>query len=220
MKKLLLSAFVGVLFQAPSPSVMANNASDVGVKVNTEHQISAKQALQAKLATIDGFSADFIQRVIDSEGQVIANGEGQLTVEKPNKVNWHTTSPDETLIIANGETLWFYDPFIEQVSVYDFDQALANTPILLLSSNNETLWDGYRVIQVESSFVIESLDEQSHVKSLQLKFDNERLDQLLIFDATGQVSEITLAMRGSSASKATIYDFSIPEGTHIDDQRQ
>ena len=220
MKKLLLSAFVGVLFQVPSPSVMANNAIDVGVKVNTEHQISAKQALQAKLATIDGFSADFIQRVIDSEGQVIANGEGQLTVEKPNKVNWHTTSPDETLIIANGETLWFYDPFIEQVSVYDFEQALANTPILLLSSNNETLWDGYRVIQVESSFVIESLDEQSHVKSLQLKFDNERLDQLLIFDATGQVSEITLAMRGSSASKATIYDFSIPEGTHIDDQRQ
>lgn len=220
MKKLLLSAFVGVLFQVPSPSVMALNAIDVGVKVNTEHQISAKQALQAKLATIDGFSADFIQRVIDSEGQVIANGEGQLTVEKPNKVNWHTTSPDETLIIANGETLWFYDPFIEQVSVYDFDQALANTPILLLSSNNETLWDGYRVIQVESSFVIESLNEQSHVKSLQLKFDNERLDQLLIFDATGQVSEITLAMRGSSASKATIYDFSIPEGTHIDDQRQ
>lgn len=220
MKKLLLSAFVGVLFQVPSLSVMALNAIDVGVKVNTEHQISAKQALQAKLATIDGFSADFIQRVIDSEGQVIANGEGQLTVEKPNKVNWHTTSPDETLIIANGETLWFYDPFIEQVSVYDFDQALANTPILLLSSNNETLWDGYRVIQVESSFVIESLNEQSHVKSLQLKFDNERLDQLLIFDATGQVSEITLAMRGSSASKATIYDFSIPEGTHIDDQRQ
>jgi len=180
----------------------------------------AKKELQQKLATIDGFSASFVQQVYDNEQQIIASGEGRLTVEKPNKVHWHTTSPDETLIIANGESLWFYDPFIEQVSVYRFKQALANTPILLLSSDEPELWQDYKVTKDETSFIIESLNEQSHVKRLHLVFSDDELAQLVIVDATGQRSEIDLKIDKEFISEATMYDFVIPEGTHVDDQRQ
>ena len=219
MKKVVLSLVTActvfsanVFAQAPTSSFVSNP--------NEAMSQQAKSALQEKLSKIDGFSASFVQQVIDAEQQVIAEGEGRLSVTKPNKVHWHTTSPDETLIIANGETLWFYDPFIEQVSLYHFEQALANTPILLLSSNDDTLWQGYRVLQVESSFVIESLNEQSHVKALQLKFDKDELKQLLIFDATGQTSEITLTMDSTASFNEAQYEFVIPDGTHIDDQRQ
>ncbi|QOL25024.1 outer membrane lipoprotein chaperone LolA [Thalassotalea sp. LPB0316] len=219
MKKLLLPLVLGFSSAVVSVSCFAQSQSQFTTEPNSVASAQIKQALQAKLSKLDGFSADFSQRVIDAEGQEIANGQGQLTVEKPNKVHWHTQSPDETLIIANGETLWFYDPFIEQVSIYNFDQALANTPILLLSSNDDKLWQGYRVLQVQSSFVIESLDEQAHVKALQLKFVNDKLDQLVIFDATGQISEISLTMKASD-STPSIFEFEIPQGTHIDDQRQ
>ena len=45
-----------------------------------------------------------------------ATGEGELWVKRPNLFNWHMTSPDESVLVSDGQTLWFYNPFVEQVT--------------------------------------------------------------------------------------------------------
>ena len=181
----------------------------------------AKQALMTKLSEIHFINAKFSQVVVNEQGEILQEANGTLTISKPNLVNWHTTEPDETLIVSDGTDLWFYDPFIDQVSLYSFNKSIANTPVLLLTSEDPTLWDNYRVIQHQSnSYVIHSLNTNSQVKSLGLIFNNDQLSKLSLVDSTGQVSHIRLIdVDFITQPKASLFQFVVLEGITVDDQR-
>lgn len=182
---------------------------------------STKQLLMAKLGQIKYINAKFHQVIVDESNEILQEGKGTLSIRKPNLVNWHTTDPDENLIISDGKSLWFFDPFIDQVSVYSFSNSLANTPVLLLTSEDSTLWDAYQVSQhVGNSFLIQSLDVNNQVKSLELTFDKEKLSKLSILDSTGQTSHFTLIEADfTTKPKDELFKFNVPEGVMVDDQR-
>ena len=71
-----------------------------------------------KLLSGNGTFAPYNQKIFDEAGMELQQGSGRLSVSKPNLVNWQTTLPDESLIVSDGSNLWFYDPSVEQVSVY------------------------------------------------------------------------------------------------------
>ena len=200
-----------------SPKVLVTEA--VG---NHQDDQQAKQSLMAKLAGIDQFSASFVQTIYDEDNEVIQQGSGDLAVSKPNLVNWHTLMPDESLIISDGENLWFYDPFVEQVSVYAFEQAIKDTPILLLTNNDPLLWQNYHVQQVsDNAYFIRSAHDNSRVKSLTLVFDAEQSSQLStinIIDNTGQLSQFVLSDYQNHVKNKS-FSFTVPEGVQLDDQR-
>lgn len=197
-------------------------------KGSTDHQ--SKTELMAILSNINYFSAKFTQKIFDESGEELQQGSGQLSVSKPNLVNWETKSPSESLIISDGESLWFYDPFVEQVSVYSLENAIANTPILLITNNDAKLWQDYKVSKLtDSRYLIEGINENARVKSLELTFDssetNIKLAGFSILDATGQLSVIYLSeqsLQDSSANNDTqseLFKFTVPEGVYLDDQR-
>ncbi|MEY8199882.1 MAG: outer membrane lipoprotein chaperone LolA [Colwellia sp.] len=191
----------------------------------------AKEHLMAKLATLAFFSADFSQKILDTQGEVLQQGSGTLAISKPNLVNWKTITPDETLIVSDGNTLWFYDPFIEQASAYSLAKSIHNTPILLLTSDEPQLWQEYNVIEhndvVESGlrFVVMPKDENSQIKKLTLSFTETennavQLNEFSFQDATGQVSQISLSkFNRETKPVATLFSFSLPEGVRLEDKR-
>lgn len=198
--------------------VTENTTSIVSVKDN-----SAKAELMSKLASIKFFTAEFTQKIFDEAGNELQQGSGLLSVSKPNLVNWQTITPDESLIVSDGSNLWFYDPFVEQVSVYSLASAIANTPILLITSNDETLWQDYTVSRISSvRFLITAKSENARVKSLTLTFDSaansNQLAGFEILDATGQLSVISL-LNNPKVPDASLFEFIVPEGVHLDDQR-
>ncbi|MBA6225250.1 outer membrane lipoprotein chaperone LolA [Colwellia sp. MB02u-18] len=183
----------------------------------------SKRELMAILAKIEFFSAEFNQQIFDEAGNKLQQGSGLLAVSKPNLVNWQTIMPDESLIVSDGKNLWFYDPFVEQVSVYTLESAIANTPILLITSNDEQLWQDYSVKQLtDNRYLISANNENARVKSLELSFvqklNHLELAAFNILDATGQLSVITLTHQ-DKAPKANLFTFSVPEGVYLDDQR-
>ena len=130
---------VAILFNAVlSTSSLAaiNPVESVATSAIATVEQQSKVDLMAKLAKIDFFSAEFSQKIFDENGTELQQGSGQLSVSKPNLVNWETKLPDESLIVSDGSNLWFYDPFVEQVSVYTLENAIANTPILLITNND------------------------------------------------------------------------------------
>ncbi|MFT6917994.1 MAG: outer membrane lipoprotein carrier protein [Cognaticolwellia sp.] len=207
---------------------IANNAVNMTTSHVTTHTAEkkaddSKRELMAKLAKIEFFSAEFNQQIFDQAGNKLQQGSGLLAVSKPNLVNWQTTMPDESLIVSDGKNLWFYDPFVEQVSVYTLESAIANTPILLITSNNEQLWQDYSVNQLTANrYLISANNENARVKSLELSFvqklNHLELAAFNILDATGQLSVITLTHQ-DKAPKASLFTFSVPEGVYLDDQR-
>ena len=78
----------------------------------TDIEIDQKAVLKDKLNTVQGFSSSFTQDVVDADGNVLQNSSGTLAVKRPNLIYWETKAPDETLVVSDGETLWFYNPLL------------------------------------------------------------------------------------------------------------
>ena len=185
--------------------------------------ISDKQELMDRLTKIKQFSASFSQVVSSEGGTVVQESKGQLAVKKPNLVYWHTGQPEETLIVSDGSTLWFYDPFIEQVTAYAVDNAIVNTPILLLTSSDPLLWASYDVVKSsEEVFLINNKIAESRILSLKLNFDkdNKQLKTFTFVDNTGQQSVVELNnVESNKDIEAARFAFKVPEGVYLDDQR-
>ncbi len=203
---------------------------------------TSKKLLMAKLANLNFFSANFTQKVVSEAGEVLEQSSGKLAISKPNLAHWHTLEPDELAIVSDGRDVWFYNPWIEQVSVYSLSAAMAKTPILLLTSKDESLWQQYNVTQKKVTqesvsqnndnqpsdhFVISAKDPNSQIKSLTLVFSYKKqraqsaeLSQFSLLDATGQVSHIKLSnFDGQNIPQDSLFNFLVPEGVQIDDQR-
>lgn len=189
---------------------------------------STKQALMTKLASVDYFSASFKQNINSVDGELLQTGVGKISISKPSLVYWETTEPDETLIVSDGLTLWFYDPFIEQATAYSLDAAIKNTPILLLTNNDEALWQQYDVSELKDTkgdiikerYLVKSRQENSQVKTLTLTFNGKALSRFSFEDATGQISEIILSDYDMSTKpKANLFTFTLPEGVRLEDKR-
>lgn len=221
--------------------------ADSQVSSSSKLEIS-KQLLRTKLAKLNFFSANFMQKVVSETGELLEQSSGKLAISKPNLANWHTLEPDELAIVSDGNDVWFYNPWIEQVSVYSLSAAIAKTPILLLTSKDESLWQQYTVTQeniplenavkenasqmieansIDSSFIISAIDPNSQIKSLTLNFSTasedkpiSELSKFSFLDATGQVSHIELSnFDAQKVPDSNLFNFSVPEGVQIDDQR-
>jgi len=204
-----------------------NPAINVVTTVLKKDEQETRRKLMKKLALISSFSSPFSQTVLDEDGNALQKASGFLKVSKPNLVNWHTKTPDENQIISDGQTLWFFDPFIEQVTAYNLSQSTTNTPILLLSSNDDSLWQQYNIEQASDDvFDIYALAQDSQVKKLTIKFKGDALanspsiEQFVITDASGQISEINLdAFELNPSFTHTTFSFDLADGIHLDDQR-
>lgn len=176
--------------------------------------------LRKLLADYDGFSAQFDQKVTDSESNLLHQAKGKLIFKQPGKFRWQISEPEEELLLSNGETLWWYNPFLEQVSIFDSEEAVATTPFALLVSNNDETWNRFTIEKVESGFIIQPKDiDNSQVVKLAVHFDKFLLTQIVITDRTQQTSAYVLAGHNFDKTAQYVFDFSIPVDVEIDDQR-
>jgi len=210
------------VWATPPSTVLVHPLTANKTQPNLVPSDTSKQTLRAKLAVLHAFSSDFQQTVYAVNGQVLQHSSGTIAVAKPNKINWHTTKPDESLIVSDGTALWVYDPFIEQVTAYRLNSALANTPLLLLSDNSDKSWQQYQVSQIaDNGYTIQSNDPDSQVKTFTVYFTDQHITKLNLVDATGQVSDIVLSHVTDLTTTTTspLFTFNMPKGVELDDQR-
>ncbi len=202
MKKQLL---MGTVLLIASSQVWADAASD----------------LKQKLASVSLFSAKFSQTVYDSKGKELQRASGDLLVQRPNHFNWHTTSPDENLIVADGKDVWVYDPFVEQVTALKLKDAVLNTPFVLITGNDEKLWKRYDVTQQGDVYTVTSRDPSELIASFRVTFDRDNnISRFDVKEAQGQWTEFTLNnFNRKPVLKGNEFVFKIPKGVELDDQR-
>jgi len=224
-KTAIVSLFSAIVLSStclPASALQMNEKMNV-IEKPVDKVSVVKSSLMNKLAALEHFSAKFNQQVLDADGNELQNASGTLAVKKPNLVHWNTAEPDESLLVSDGSTLWFFDPFVEQVSAFLLEKALMNTPILLLTSNDPALWQHYSVSSMDdNNYLIHANDNNAQVKTLELNFkDNtSELNSFTILDATGQLSYFKLSQFDEKNTPAnSLFTFNIPEGVQLDDQR-
>ncbi|KXO14190.1 Outer membrane lipoprotein carrier protein LolA [Moritella sp. JT01] len=183
------------------------------------HAQSVKEELQGQLAQLKPFSADFTQTVTSAEGDNLSTAQGSMQLQRPNQFRWETVSPDEQLIVSNGESLWFYNPFVEQVSIYSLKDAIANTPFMLIAGSEQAAWENYRVTKKAGMYtVITPNDPAAAVFTLQFK--QGEMSQFSVQEQQGQHSQFVLTNHKTmNKMDPALFNFIIPEDTDIDDQR-
>ena len=187
---------------------------------STAHAASPKDELNNRLSMNDGFSADFSQQVISPEGETVMEGEGTVEIARPSLFRWSTTFPDENLLVSDGKTLWYYSPFIEQVSIYWQEQATEQTPFVLLTRNRASDWDNYKISQKGDQFTLIPTAVDSTQGQFQINIDAKGVVKgFNVVEQDGQKGLFTFNNVKLGKPKADRFTFTIPNGVEVDDQR-
>lgn len=179
-----------------------------------------KDVLNERLQRTDGFSADFSQEVTSPEGDVVMEGEGSVDIARPSLFRWTTTTPDENVLVSDGKSLWYYSPFIEQVSIYWQEQATAQTPFVLLTRNRASDWDNYNVTQKGDVFTLTPTAADSNQGQFKLEINAKGAVQgFSVIEQDGQTSAFSFNNITLAKPNADRFTFTIPKGVEVDDQR-
>lgn len=180
----------------------------------------AQQNLQNRLAKINTFQANFMQKVFDANKTLLQEGEGEVWIKRPNLFNWHTLVPDESMLISDGKTLWFYNPFVEQVTATNLANATANTPFILIAGNQNKDWNAYNIKQRGNDFTLTPKSENNSLKQFDIRVSpNGMIENFISVEQDGQRSEYYLSNQNSQNVDDSKFKFTIPKGVTFDDQR-
>lgn len=206
MKNMIKTSLFGLSLLSLSAFSLADSASVAELQKRLEH---ASQ-----------YSADFDQTVRSSKGKEIQKGKGKFYVKRPNLFRMDTKTPQENVIVSDGETLWFYDPFVLQVTANWVKEAVNNTPFVLLTSNEKSHWDQYDVKQNMDTFVLKPKSKKSAIKQFDVRIDaNGLLKGFSTIERDGQSNLYILRNISTVNVSADLFQFSVPKGAELDDQR-
>ena len=181
----------------------------------------AADELQNRLNQVTVLSADFAQTVTSVGGKNVQQGSGKLQIKRPNLFRMDTKSPQETQIIADGKTLWYYDPFVQQVTAQWVKDAVNNTPFVLLTSNDKSHWNQYSVTQNADTFVLKPKAKNSNIKQFDIRVDaNGVLKNFSTTEKDGQTNLYVLRNITNQTLADSLFQVSVPKGVELDDQRK
>ncbi|UOF94059.1 MAG: outer membrane lipoprotein chaperone LolA [Bordetella sp.] len=107
---------------------------------NASNELTQFEIFTTKIKNLQG---SFIQKIIESDNTNQMEQKGKFSFQRPGKFKWVIQYPYEQLIISNGESIFQYDPDLDQVSIQNLNEVLINAPAtaLFISNNIETLLD-------------------------------------------------------------------------------
>ena len=90
--------------------------------------------VQERYDATHDFTADVQQETVIASLSKTATAHGTVAFKKPGKMRWNLSNGEPQLIIADGHTLWVYQPSEHQVLKAPFDAAFrSSTPISFLT---------------------------------------------------------------------------------------
>ncbi|MFB6434731.1 MAG: outer membrane lipoprotein chaperone LolA [Candidatus Malihini olakiniferum] len=193
----------------------------IGWMTSSAVAANAASDLQNRLNKVRTFHAMFTQKVTTAEGIALQESQGELWLKRPNLFNWKTTMPDESILISDGKTLWFYNPFVEQVTATWVQDTIGNAPFMLISRNDARKWGEYNICQYGDNFELTPKTPKGNLHQFSINVNATGI--ITNFTATeqdGQRSNYTLTNQQTSAVDSSKFTFILPKGVLLDDQRQ
>jgi len=170
------------------------------------------------LRGLEFFSAEFQEQRFSPEGAMVSSSQGKCRIHRPRKLYWEYSQPARQLIISDGETLWIYEPELEQVikSSISTMSSSALSPLLESRERIDKLYtfepmsdiNWWRLRPV-------SMTSYSEAAKINIKFMDGKIDQIKLTDALGFVTKLFFSKIDYIAIKATVFDFSPPDNTDV-----
>ena len=178
------------------------------------------ERLHAFLDQVHTLRAEFQQSVFDEEAVKIDDSSGVLYIARPGRFRWDYTAPYVQEIVGDGEKVWIYDSELEQVTMRPLGDALGDTPVMLLSSN-EPLEHSFEVRAAEgdSGYAwaeLTPLAGEVSFTRIRLGFDGETLRVMELEDAFGQLTRLEFsAVERNPTLEPGLFTFTPPAGADV-----
>ncbi|MBQ0783850.1 MAG: outer membrane lipoprotein chaperone LolA [Amphritea sp.] len=193
----------------------------LSISVLADIQENAGPQLNSLLAGFESFKADFDQ-VSGSDGsRRMEESRGTLLLAKPNRFSWIALEPFPQTLISDGETLWIYDPDLEQATRRQVSENDAGVPALILNGQIDELEAQYKIRLIQEKginqlFELLPFDETSVFTRIRLLFTDGLIKELQLEDSLGQRTSILFTNQELNPSYSDDdFRFNPPEGTDV-----
>ena len=225
-KALVASLFVltNVVFSVSTPAIAIE---EVSVNVN-----AVKQELKDIIFKQKAYFANFNQVITNNDKKILQELEGELRLLRPNYMSMKVISPDETELLSDGKDIYSFDAMLEQVTIYSYDDSNFSSPIMLLVSEKEQIWNKYNFVKLSNDelenekldsnsmvYSVNSKDNSGLINSMKLYFTNDWISKVQIVEKDGKTNTYSFKNINTNEVKMVDFKFDIPEGVTVDDQR-
>ena len=105
----------------------------VSVNQPTAEEKNLLQLIQKQYQSIRSFSGRFVQSSHRADSETgPKKAEGLVSYKRPGKMRWLYEAPEEQLLVTNGQTMWLYDPLLENVTVQKLEKITEGTALSFL----------------------------------------------------------------------------------------
>lgn len=181
-----------------------------------------KASLRALLANFTNLKATFNQTITDLQGQELQSSKGELLLQKPQQIRWITESPEESILVADGKTVFNVDPFVEQVTLLDQSTLTKSNPLMLLITDQESQWVQVAVTKENNAFTVISLAVDSPITKLILNFGKDnKLLSIVSIDRQQQQNKVAFTnVAYNTPTNKEDFSYTPKPSWVIDDQRE
>lgn len=184
-------------------------------------QAGAREKLEAFTGNIRGLAGEFSQTVYGPEGRVQEQSSGLVSLKAPRQFRWEYRQPYPSLIVADGNHVWIYEPDMEQVTVRQQGLEEQDSPLAVLLDPSEL----DRQFVVTEAGVSEGLEwlaldprkpDEAPFADARLGFGTQGLERMVLVDSLGQRTEMAFSgWRRDPAFPADTFVFTPPEGVDV-----
>lgn len=171
---------------------------------------------------LTGLDGQFTQQVTDPNGRIKETSSGSVALSAPRLFRWEYVKPYPQLIVADGQTIWVFDPDLQQVTRRSQGGEEQDSPLAALIDPS----------RLDRDFIVEEAGNADGLGWLLLKpkqaenaaFQNARLgfaangglSRMEILDALGQRTLITFTgWRRNPTFAADTFRYTPPAGVDV-----
>jgi outer membrane lipoprotein carrier protein len=224
MRSGIYPAIAFALMLAVVSPARGENIAPVNAPGNASQKSGLKQVLdhlQRHYRDTNSFSAKFHEEVT-TVGAPKRLRSGLVSFRKPGRMRWEFAAPEVQTIVSDGETLYSYDPELNQVVETPLDQALrsssATSFLLGMGNINHDFKAAFANSMASDGLIQLILDAKAGGYKIQIGLDPKtyNLVTLTLTDQLGDVTKVDFSdIHNNVELPDSVFAFKAPAGADI-----
>jgi outer membrane lipoprotein carrier protein len=169
------------------------------------------------LKTLDG---QFSQQVFDSRGKLKESSSGRVSLSAPKLFRWEYAKPYPQQIVADGKTVWIYEPDLQQVTKRPQGAEERSSPLAALTDPAKL--DAQFAVKDAGTqngldwLVLTPKGDASGFRTARLGFGPAGLSKMQVVDQLGQRTDISFTgWKRNAPLPAATFRFAVPKGVDV-----
>ncbi|HZX81748.1 MAG TPA: outer membrane lipoprotein chaperone LolA [Lysobacter sp.] len=171
------------------------------------------------LKTLDG---RFTQQVFDARGKLKESSGGRVALAAPRQFRWEYAKPYPQQIVADGKTVWIYEPDLQQVTKRPQGAEERSSPLAALTDPSKL--DAQFVVQESGkanglewiTLTPKGDGSSAGFRTAKLGFGPQGLARMQVVDQLGQRTDIAFSgWKRNAALPAATFRFTPPKGVDV-----